>query len=68
MTQDQKDNLVIKNLRIENTNLKIKLARMQRELPTPDEIRKGYFVAKAIEWMEVIHNKNKKVKKACKAS
>lgn len=68
MTQDQKDNLVIKNLRIENQELKTRLAQLERELPTPDEIRKGYFVSKAIEWLEDIHKKPITVKKDCQAS
>lgn len=65
MNQEQKDRLIIDELTHQNTVLKIELAILKRELPTPDEYRKEYF-RRIVEKYAVINSAKKNEESDCK--
>lgn len=50
--------LKIEALTKENSELKLRLARAERQLPTDDRTRKKQFVDHALERLGVIHSRN----------
>lgn len=60
--------LIIESLTAQNTNLKMELLKLKKELPTDAPTRKKAFINHALESLEVIHSQKINKETSCKGA